>query len=74
MIGTIIKIAVLAVVILIAINFISPDKASDITSSISDKTGINKDLIDNKLDTATQFVKDSSKTVTEIAKDKIEDN
>jgi len=38
--GTIIKLAIFAIIALVAINFLNPDKANEITSAINTKTGI----------------------------------
>ncbi len=74
MISPLIKLALLAIIVLVGINFFSPDKASEITSVISETTGIKKNNIDKKLNSTTEFVKESSKAVVDIAKKKIEES
>ena len=69
--GTIIKLAIFAAIALVAINLLNSDKANEITSAINDKTGIQ---LDKKLNSATEFVKESSDAVVNIAKKKIEES
>lgn len=74
MISMLIKMAIVGIIFMIAVNLMNPDKASDFTSKISDTTGIDKDSIDKKLNNATEFVKESSEAVIDIAKKKIEED
>jgi len=69
--GTIIKLAIFAGIALVAINLLNADKANEITTAIHDQTGIQ---LDKKLNSATEFVKESSDAVVNIAKKKIEES
>jgi hypothetical protein len=68
-----IKLTLLSIAILITINFCSPNRASKITTTISETTGIKKDSIDEKLDNATKYIADSSNKAIKMAKDKIDE-
>lgn len=70
--GTIIKLVIVAIIILVILNIFNEDKAHVVTSKISEVTGVDKNNIDKKLNSATEFVKESSDAVVEIAKEKIE--
>lgn len=68
-----IKMAIVGAIFLIAVNLMNPDKADEFTSNISETTGIDKSSIDKKLNSATEFVKESSEAVVDIAKQKMEE-
>ena len=71
MIGTIIKLAILAVVVLVALNIFAPNQADKILSSVSEKTGMDKDTLSDKLDSATEFTKDTINEASSTVKDKV---
>ena len=59
MIGTLIKLVFLAVIIFVGLNIFMPEKAEELTEILSEKTGIEKSSIEDKLDSATNLVIDS---------------
>ncbi|MEA2016934.1 MAG: hypothetical protein U9N59_00680 [Campylobacterota bacterium] len=71
MIGTIVKLAILAVVILVALNIFAPNQADKILSSVSDKTGMDKGDLSDKLNNATEFTKDTIKEASDTVQDKV---
>jgi len=72
MLGTIIKLAIVVVVVMIAINMLAPKQADKILSTVSEKTDINKDVLKDKLNKATDFTKDTLKEATDTVKDNLE--
>jgi hypothetical protein len=74
MIGTLVKLAFLAILIFVGLNIFMPQKAEQLTAIISDKTGIDKSTIENKLDSATDMVIKNSQKAVDLAKEKIEEN
>ena len=71
MIGLIVKLAIVAVVILVALNIFAPNQADKILSTVSDKTGMDKGSLSDKLNNATEFTKDTVKEASETIKDKV---
>ncbi len=72
MIGTIIKLAILAVVILVALNIFAPQQADKILGTVSEKTGIDKDDLSDKLNSATEFTKDTIDEASQTVQDKVD--
>ncbi len=72
MIGTIIKLAVLAVIILVALQIFAPDQADKVLTTVSEKTGMDKDNLSEKLNEATEFTKDTINEASQTVKDKID--
>jgi Sec-independent protein translocase protein TatA len=71
MIGTIVKLAILAIVILIGLKIFSPETADKAVNQISESTGISKDTINQKLDDATAKTIDGAKQAADAAKAKL---
>ncbi len=75
MVSIIIKLGLFIVIVLVGLNIFNPEKADELVNVISEQTGIDSDVIEKKVDSATEFVIESSEAVVEIAKEKIkEDN
>lgn len=64
MLGTLIKLAVVAAIVLIALNIFAPNQADKVLDSVSESTSIDKDKLKEKLDKATEFTKDTVKEAT----------
>ena len=71
MIGTIIKLAIVAVVVLVALNIFAPGQADKALTTISEKTGIDKGSLSDKLNNATEFAKDTIDEASQTVKDKV---
>jgi hypothetical protein len=70
MLGTLIKLAILAIVILVALNILAPKQADKVLDTVSEKTSIDKTTLKENLDKATQFTKDTVKEAATTAKKK----
>jgi len=80
MIGTIIKLVILAVAILVGLKIFAPNTADKVLDQISQTTGVEKNILDDSLNKATDITKDSANKLLnkaqdglETAKDKIKD-
>ncbi|MEA3512357.1 MAG: hypothetical protein U9R37_02050 [Campylobacterota bacterium] len=65
MIGSLVKLGFLVVVVLVALNIFAPDQADKVLSAVSEKTDIDKDKLQDNLNNATEFAKDTAKEVKE---------
>lgn len=72
MLGTIIKLAVLAAIILIALNIFAPNQADKVLDSVSESTNLDKSALQDKLNKATEFTKDTIKEASETVKDNMD--
>ena len=72
MLGTLIKLAILAIVILVALNILAPKQADKVLDKVSEKTSIDKDALKENLDKATQFTKDTVKEAATTAKENLD--
>ena len=73
MIGTIVKLLVLVVVILVALKIFAPEMYDSTTDKISQTTGVEKSFIDKNIDKAKDMAIDGAEKLTDSAKDAIED-
>jgi len=71
MIGSIVKLGLLVVVILIALNIFAPEQADKLLSTFSEKTDIDKSSLKDNLDKATEFTKDTVKEASQTVKENI---
>ena len=72
MVWTIIKLAVLAAVISVTLNIFAPNQADKILGTVSEKTGMDKDGLSDKLKSATEFTKDTIKEASDTVKEKVD--
>ncbi len=72
MISMIVKIAFLAIVILVGLKIFMPDVANDAVNKISTQTGIDKSIINDNLNKATSMAIDGADKLTDIAKEQID--
>ena len=70
---TLIKWGAIIIVILIALNIWAPGAKNNITNTISENTGIEKSLLDDKLNQATGLVKDQAEDLKSKVSDKIDE-
>ena len=68
MIGTIIKLAILIVVVLVGLKLFAPKVYEDTTSKISQETGIDKSTIDSNINKATHIAIESADKITDESK------
>ncbi|MCK5295198.1 MAG: hypothetical protein KAJ49_11125 [Arcobacteraceae bacterium] len=73
MIGTLIKLAVLAIIIFVGLNIFNPEMADNAVNKISETTGIDKNTINNNLEKATNMALDGAEKLNDAAKEKIEE-
>jgi len=80
MIGTIIKLIIIVVAILVGLKIFAPETADKVLDKISQTTGIEKNILDDSLNKATDITKDGANKLLdkaqdglETAKDKIKD-
>ena len=73
MIFNILKWVIVVVTIVIAIKIFLPDVANTVTGKISETTGIEKAVLDENLDKASNMVKEKSTELTDSAIQKAEE-
>lgn len=74
MIGTLIKLALLTIVVLIGLKIFAPEVYEKTTNKISQTTGIDKNKIDSNIDKATDITIKGAEKFTQIAKEKQGEN
>lgn len=73
MIGTLVKLLVLVVVILVGLKVFAPDMYESTTDKISETTGVEKSFIDKNIDKAKDMAIEGADKLTDSAKDAIEE-
>ena len=68
----IIKIVLIGIIILIGINLLVPDAAEEIVESLSETTGIDEGFIADKLEEASESIKEAATEISEDTIDEIE--
>ena len=67
------KVFLVIVAAVIALNIFLPDRAEDVIEMISDSTGISEEKIQQGLDIASDITKDTAEVIQETAEDALDD-
>jgi len=71
MFGYIIKLGFLVIIVMVALNIFAPEQADKILSTFSESTSIEKDTLENSLESMTKFTQDTVKEVSEKVKENL---
>lgn len=69
MIGFILKISFFVIVVMIGLNIFAPEQADTIISKVSQTTSIEKNILQDNLDQASDFTKETVAEVSEKVKE-----